>query len=336
MGVFPPPGLNIPPAANDNVVAIQSPLENDGVTWKQKLFSILATGGYVNDPVFDPETKLAKPSPRKMFINPLLVSAAGAVMSVIAVLGLANMAVVLGAVSPLLALLPLGLFVMTGVSSLRGALVTSIVDKLYNSPLETIGHEHAHILQRDDMERGGTGINLMENRFKNELETALNTRAPLRHKFDNILSGNCLPNFTQDAELQARIHTIAAHICRKHGRLPATRLELWAAMIDAGLKAPPKVYEALKDAQDRSHEKFLETGLKAGFNRAVRGVADKATAEMNAVYRSHLFADLKEKFWEETLPYLYGHLLELYGHGSGRKDMGFAKPAPAVMAGVTA
>lgn len=328
LGVYPPPGLNVPAAANDNVVSIQSLHQNNGVSWKEKLFSILATGGYVNDPVTDPATGLARPSPRTLFINPLLTSPAGAVMSVVAVFSLVNLAFVLAPISPLLALLPASIFIMTGVSSLRLGMVTSIIDKLYNSSFDTIGHEHAHILQRDDMERGTTGVDLMANRFKNSLDAALEKRAPLRHKFDNALSGNTLPNFMQDAELQARIHTVIAHQTRKYGRLPATRHELWAALIDAGLKAPAAITDELKSAQDTSYAAFQQHGLKAAFNRAVRGVGDKATAELNGILRAHLFDDLKEKFWRDTLPYLYGHLVELYGDPAGLNRMGFPQPPP--------
>lgn len=328
MGVYPPPGLNIPAAANDNVVAIQSPHQNNGISLNEKMFSLLATGGYVNDPVIDPATGLARPSPRTMFINPLLSSPIGAVMSAFSVYSLVQMTVLFAPISPLVAVLPAALFVVTGFSSLRSALFTSIIDKLYNSPLDTIGHEHTHILQKDDMERGGTGFNLMDNYFKTRLETALKVKAPLRYKFDNALSGNCISNFMQDVEVQARLHTIIAHECREHGRMPMTKHELWAALIDAGLQAPPKVYEALKLSTDKSHETFCKGGIRAAFKRAVRGVADKSTAEMNAVFRAHLFSDLKEKFWEETMPYLYGHLLELYGHSTGRQDMGFSKSFP--------
>lgn len=328
MGVYPPLGLNIPPAANDNVVCIQSPHQNKDIPFKEKLFSLLATGGYVNDPVMDSETGLAKPSPRTIFVNPLLSSPLGAAMSVFSVYSLVRMSVVFAPLSLAVAALPASLFIVTGLSSLRGALFTSIIDKVYNSPFDTIGHEHTHILQKDDMEKGGTGFNLMANPFRTALESAMKVRAPLRYKFNNILSGNCLDNFLQDAEVQARLHTVIAHECREHGRMPTTKHELWAALIDAGLEAPPVIRKELKNADDKSHEDFLEKGMTAAFSRAVRGFADKSTAELNAAHRAHLFPDLKEKFWQETMPYLYGHLLELYGHTTGRQDMGFAKALP--------
>lgn len=325
MGVFPPPGLNIPPTANDNIVAIQAPYQNKDLSFGKKVFSLLATGGYVNDPVTDPATGLARPSPRTLFINPLLASPIGGALTLLAVGVLAHLGLLLAALSPFLAVVPAALFAVMGASSLRIAAVTSLIDKLYNSLFDTVGHEHIHILQRDDMETGRTGINLMTNAFKNKLKTALKERGPLRHAFDNALSGNCVDNFLQDVEVQARLHTVLAHACRKHGRLPTTKHELWAALIDAGMQAPGKIHEELKRAaNDDGKGSFYQTGLRAGFNRMARRGLDKSTAELNAVYRAHIFPDLKEKFWQETIPYLYGHLLELYGHRQGRKEMGFS------------
>lgn len=329
-GTFPPKGLNIPAAANDNnknFLAIKSTHENDGIDIGEKIFSLLATSGYVNDPVFDPKSGLARPSPRVMYINPLISSPASAAMSGFIAYSLTNMSFLLAAINPALAAVPFALFAMTSLSSLRGALVTSIVEKAYNSQLDTVAHEHVHILQKDDMESGKSGFNLCANKFKSELEESLQKRAPLRHKLDVILSGNTVPNFLQDAETQARIHGVIAHECRKHGRMPTTRHELWAALIDAGLKAPEKVYKELENSPDRSHGDFYKPSLRTTFNRAARGALDKTTAELNTIYRAHLLPDLKEKFWQETLPYLYGHLLELYGHETGRKDMGFAASA---------
>lgn len=328
-GTFPPRGLTIPAPANDNnkgIVCIKSTHQNDGISAGEKIFSLLATSGYVNDPVFDLASGLAKPSPRVMYINPLIASPASAVMSGFIFYSLTQTTLTLASFVPALAAVPFGLFALTAMSSLRGALLTSIVEKVYNSQLDAIGHEHIHILQKDDMESGRSGFNLCANKFKSALETDLHARAPLRHHFDKFMSGNTVPNFLQDAEVQARIHGVIAHECRKHGRVPTTRHELWAALIDAGLKAPKEIHDELKKSADKSHEDFYKPSLRSVFNRVVRGAADKTTAELNTIYRAHLLPDLQEKFWRETLPYLYGHLLELYGHETGRRDMGFLEP----------
>lgn len=258
-----------------------------------------------------------------MYINPLISFPAGAALSVFALYGLALSSLMLASLFPPLALIPAGLFALTALSSLRGAMMTSIVEKLYNNSMDAIGHEHVHILQKDDLESGKSGFNIVANTLKTKLENALKARAPKRYYLDNMLSGNTVSYFLNDYELQARLHNLVACGYQKHGRIPMSRHELWAALIDTGVMAPQEIHEELKNSSDRSHEDFHKPGPRSSFNRAARGLADKTVAEMNTAYRAHLFDDLKNKFWRETLPYLYGHLLELYGHETGRQDMGF-------------
>jgi len=130
---------------------------------------------------------------------------------------------------------------------------------------------------------------------------------------------------TVDVQTEVILHTIMTHGRQRWGRLPLTPHELWASLIDCGLTAPAKINDKLSSSSKDSHLLFHRSGLSSYFNSSLRSITDKAAAELNAATRAHILSDLKETFWTETLPYLYGHLLELYGDKNGRKLMGFDK-----------
>ena len=55
---------------------------------------------------------------------------------------------------------------------------------------------------------------------------------------------------------------------KRWGRLPETRHELWGALIDAGLSAPKKIHDELKNSTEAGVKDFYKPGLKTTFNAA--------------------------------------------------------------------
>lgn len=96
------------------------------------------------------------------------------------------------------------------------------------------------------------------------------------------------------------------------------------SMIDCGLRAPPSIIQAVRSSESLEIKTFCKDGASNSLSRMIRARTDLSTAELNIAEKTHRTEDSRRFFWEITLPYLYGHLLELMGIESGRDMMGFA------------
>lgn len=215
-------------------------------------------------------------------------------------------------------------------SSARWAMAVQILGMPFKSVMDTVGHEHVHVLQVHDenntgfMPAGGRD-GLCEKLVRNK--RAENPMLSAVYLADRICSFGMFPYLRNDAEIQARLHTVLAKGYReKWHRLPATRHEFWGAMISAGLNAPAAIRRELDESRDPGLADFYQKGLRGSFGRAAQKATNVHVAQLNAAHASLLAKDVKEEYWRSVLPYLYGHLVELYGDPSGRSRMA-GKPA---------
>lgn len=324
-----PKGVNAT-RPNNNVIALKSYFQDRAVPGLLRpaiatVASVL-TAGYVHAPSTQERAPGAPPFKfdRSIYLNGLMFSPVGqAGLSYIGygLLKTVAFAVQLGA--PVLMLKALAPLLVLGTSSLRFSPVVQLASFVFRPGMDTVGHEHVHVLQSDDALKRKTGFNALDNFFKARIEAVQKDNANNRRKLDKVLSLGMSGYFLNDYEIQARLHVVMVHGAARWGRLPETRHELWAALIDAGLDAPCSVREELKNSNEPGIRDFYRPGLTTSFNRAARASTDASTAELNVACRAHITGTLKGHFWHDTLPYLYGHMIELYGDPDGRKRMGY-------------
>jgi hypothetical protein len=172
------------------------------------------------------------------------------------------------------------------------------------------------------------------NPLENTFRKSARLTGPFRivRTLDNIMSLGMAPYFRNDFEIQARLHTLLAHGARRWGQLPKTREDLWQALDSMGLPMPAEIRAELKEKL-KTDFAAAASPFAAGPDIAgsLRRKANMAFAfdavELQVAQRSLLRMPLKLEFWQVTLPYLYGHLLELYGQKEGRRMMGFNEAA---------
>ncbi|MDP2205614.1 MAG: hypothetical protein Q8K65_04850 [Alphaproteobacteria bacterium] len=226
-------------------------------------------------------------------------------------------------------------------SSARWATAVQILTMPFKSVMDTVGHEHIHVLQVHDEHKTGfmsasqNGLGMCEQLVENK--RAENSLLSKIYAADNLVSVSMLTYLRKDAEIQARLHTVLAQGYReKWHRLPETRHEAWGALISMGLNAPAAIRRELDESTEAGLGQFYQKGLRGAFGRAVQKTVNVHVAQLNAAHASLLTTDVKEKYWRDVLPYLYGHLVELYGDPSGRRRMGITEDPARDFAKVSA
>lgn len=111
-------------------------------------------------------------------------------------------------------------------------------------------------------------------------------------------------------EIQARLHEIMAAQYIAWGRMPTTKIELWAGLKSAGLVMPPAIAAELSS----SSENITSFQKKCGHRKPVH--------DLNAVMH-YLPQKSLVTFWQKILPLLYADLIEMYGDKLGRQRFGF-------------
>jgi len=113
---------------------------------------------------------------------------------------------------------------------------------------------------------------------------------------EQVVSGPILPYLRHDAEIQARMHTVLAEGYRNRWhRLPATKDELWAALISSGLKAPASIRQHVAESGEDNVKLFHQPGARGAFNRIAQKCSPHV-AEINAAQGSLLTTRTREYF----------------------------------------
>lgn len=193
---------------------------------------------------------------------------------------------------------------------------------------ETMGHEMVHVLQGDHYWRAKEtlGHDASQKIWTNQNDTASNMIANdvfSKHQGKGFLQRafvaatglvmNNIDYLKSGLEIQARIHEALVDGYPRWGALPATKEEFLVAMQDSGLNIPESVRARLDASPgiEAAREKF----------DTFKFLNPSAAGDLNQVQRA-LTEEGREMFWEETLPALYGDLIEMYGDGPGRERLG--------------
>lgn len=181
------------------------------------------------------------------------------------------------------------------------------------SRLPTIGHEHIHVLQNNRLD--DEDYHPYDNNFREEHEKLI--QKPFDKFLKKIYStrlfgGKHTKYLAEDCEIQARLHEFVAEgIQNGAKKIPQSKIELWTALKDSGYPMPKNLARHIDQ-----HKK--EHGITEQFNAN--------TYWLSRINERFLISeDNKVAFIHRTLPYIYGHLLELYGDDQGRKKMSFAE-----------
>lgn len=152
-------------------------------------------------------------------------------------------------------------------------------------------------------------------RFGHDKLTATRTKAATTSRY-----------FARSIEMQARMHEMIACGYCQWQRLPTTRIELWAALSNMGLKTPNVILQEIKGTQ--AGQKALED---FSLSPAIKSLVSGKAYELNLVYDYAGEADVQKALWTAKYPLLYGELLEFYGDRIGRERMGMGtNPRPAI------
>ena len=220
------------------------------------------------------------------------------------------------------------LLILAGVSSYRYALASSMVKLFAPSVADIVGEEQIHLKQVYDQRQA-----VLTNAFQGAAQDWLSNQSEwkkattnLMQVIDTVLTWMPQQYYAGDAELQARLHNVIVRGYEAWGQIPKNRDELYAALLDMGIKAP----NIVKDYYAQDQQAYLtET-----FNKHVswqHGLLCPPNAEMNlglSSFRDGAIlktGDVLEMYWKDCLPYLYADLLTKYGDPNALEKFGFSE-----------
>lgn len=200
----------------------------------------------------------------------------------------------------------------------------------FRSTLDILGHEHIHVLQKQN-HPANNSFDMLDDTVKHMFLANMTPVGKGINKVDNIVTFGTSRYLINDCEVQARLHTIMVHGSKRWGSLPKNRHQLWAALHDSGLSMPSSIREefdreefnnAIKNDFSNA-SRFWKPELSDKFFRCIRKVFNPEVTELQSAQRSLYNESLRETFWRFSLPLYYGHLLALYGdrHGLDRMKM---------------
>lgn len=171
---------------------------------------------------------------------------------------------------------------------------------------DTLAHENIHILQKDMMRNGITDPFGRNRRYGTEAMIGKSHSSFIRY-------------LAAEDEIQARLHEITAHHYRARRRLPLSRGEVLAMLHCEGVAIDPVCIKGL--SRDQAGRAARAAFSAPSYPKT--WLAPEVVRDLNGVIR----AVPKEKrisFCNDTIPALYGGLLELYGDREGSRRMGAA------------
>jgi hypothetical protein len=132
--------------------------------------------------------------------------------------------------------------------------------------------------------------------------------------------------YARNVEIQARMHEVLAYGYAQWQRLPVSKIELWAALNNIGLKAPDSILDELNNTA--AGQKALEDF------KILSGIKSTVSGTVSTFNRIHDYVgepEIQEALWTAKFPLLYGELIEFYGDKMGRERMGMgSNPRPAI------
>lgn len=192
-------------------------------------------------------------------------------------------------------------------------------ERLYRYLSDLVSHEAVHILQgargaktfananmaplmKPTGKAGGPGAGIVEL-FRGIRRWWLEFRAWRYYKF------SIKDYFSSEAEIQARMHQLMVHGCAGWPRMPASRVELFAALFNMGFKMPPHIR--------KNWLKRMPEGRKARkafkCSKAMRIWNATTILHLNMVYDWLGTTPRRAYLCGEVYPAIYADLLSLYG-----------------------
>ncbi len=169
------------------------------------------------------------------------------------------------------------IFSATGLlSSYRYALLSSLVKMIAPSLSDIIGEEQIHIRQKQK-----NSGHMAQAAFQAAAHDWVENQPSLARHYiyakqivDMFLTMMPREYFAQDHELQARLHSIMVRGYPSWGKIPQNTDELYAALLDMGIKSPPIVKEYMTQPE---HEELRKIFVR----HSMEGYTAPPAAEMN-------------------------------------------------------
>ena len=204
-----------------------------------------------------------------------------------------------------------------------------------------VSHENTHRLQYAAVYEGWMGgstytserlilYNLHGNGSLHKMMNAVFKAAQSVMDFAvKMKEGHKVSNYyVEGVEIQARMHEIMVAGYAQWGRLPANKIELQAALYNAGIKMPLRVDWALA-----SHPEGQQALRDFRCSARVAEIVAHPVSGINKAIDFALLPARRAHVWDVVFPQQYGHLIEMYGDGPGRARMGLGpNPAPVIAA----
>lgn len=154
---------------------------------------------------------------------------------------------------------------------------------------------------------------------------------PARQTQTSPLTSNLPPGISylqEGVEVQARMGQIMAESHPNWSHLPQNRTELWVAMWSTGLNPPQDIYREISSNPDLP-------ALKKKFPAARIAYVGQIASELQVAVDHLPSEQTRAKFWRETMPAMYGDLIEGMGdrHGRARMGLGHNEHLPRILFG---
>lgn len=204
----------------------------------------------------------------------------------------------------------------------------------YTGLPDAMGHEVTHTLQGDYHARAiGASKDpdlrqAIGDRDVLFYPSDATSRAFFSHTDHNLLAQwdnrtlGLFDELRDSTEIQARIHQIMAHGYQSWKQLPTSTEQFLVAMQSSGLRVPKEVMDTLDSSPTLAEARRLFPPV----------ASHPASGDINLVQYA-LTPEGQKIFWNESMPALYGHLLENYGDGPGRARMGLGENILASLPG---
>lgn len=197
----------------------------------------------------------------------------------------------------------------------------------------TSSHEYVHTRQRHINNAGWYGVvgyNNITDVGQYDKSRLMRFWRQVARKGVDIINygpgvGSVSSYYAQNCEIQARMHEVMVTGYQQWGKLPASKIEFWAAMVNFDADAPESVIKALD----------TEEGRKALADFKVMSPLKSLSSSEVSVFKSITSwagdKDVIDALWHAQYPLIYGELLEFYGDIPGRARMGLgSNPRPAI------